>query len=120
VAESHFEITGELPERLAYLWGWFQELAIGRSYGPAGPNPISPQDIKAWADLMQIAPRPWEVKLLRYIDAAVMKRQTEAAARAEEERQARAEGLIPVRDVKGIQGMLARARARQNAKMEGS
>jgi hypothetical protein len=69
---------------------------------------------------MRVSPKPWEVKLLRYIDAAVMKKQSEAAARAEEERKSRAEGLIPVRDVKGIQGMLARARARQNAKMEGS
>jgi hypothetical protein len=68
---------------------------------------------------MGIAPRPWEIKLLRYVDAAVREKQAEAAAREAEERQARAEGLIPVHDVRGIEGLLSRARARQNARMQG-
>lgn len=38
----------------------------------AGDNPITYPDILAWAQLTGCAPSPWEISVLRRLDAAAM------------------------------------------------
>lgn len=37
-----------------------------------GVNPLSYSEIKAYYDLQQQVPEPWEADLIRYMDATVM------------------------------------------------
>lgn len=40
-----------LPEAGRLAWQWFAELSASRSYGMAGPDPLSFAEIEAWARL---------------------------------------------------------------------
>lgn len=59
------------PEALSYLWGWFCDLASGRTCG-MGPNPITWEGIAAWCDLTGTKPARWEVRAIKEIDAAYL------------------------------------------------
>jgi hypothetical protein len=59
----------EMPDVLAYLWGYFVDLHNGRQYGMA-PCPISIESIYCWRNLNKILLSPWEVKAIREIDSA--------------------------------------------------
>lgn len=61
-----------LPEVLASVWEDFHELAARRTGGPAGPNPLSHQEVLAWALLTERDPTPWEVRLLLLLDDAML------------------------------------------------
>lgn len=58
----------EFPEVLRYLWEWFTELERARSVGPHGVNPMSYQDIDAWARLLRRPVLPHEVSALMRLD----------------------------------------------------
>lgn len=63
------ELNGpELPEMTEYLWQWFMELHIDRGFTETGPQTVSYQDIKAWADITHRAPRPGEVEAIKRLD----------------------------------------------------
>ncbi len=63
------ELDGpECPLELAYLFGWFLELAATRGSSGFAPAPISFGEIDAWARLMRIRPSPDEVGVLRRLD----------------------------------------------------
>lgn len=51
----------------------------------AGANPISYLEIDAWARLTGCAPSPWEVSVLRRMDAATMTRQAKATPVSKDE-----------------------------------
>jgi len=51
---------------------WFWELASARQGNGFGGNPISYSEIKSWAELTRRAPNPFEVDVLRRIDAAIL------------------------------------------------
>lgn len=57
---------------MAYLWGWFIELASARTSNGFGLNPISYVEIAAWARLTGREPSPWEVSLLKRMDGAAL------------------------------------------------
>lgn len=61
-----------LPDELAYLWGWFGQLESARSSNGYGPNPLTYAEIKAWAALTGARPAPWEVGLLKRLDAVYL------------------------------------------------
>ena len=62
---------GTPPVEVAHLWGWFWTLAARRTSGGMGaPNPITFSEIDAWARLMGVTPRPWEVVVLARMDDA--------------------------------------------------
>jgi hypothetical protein len=48
------------------------ELSGTRTSNGFGPNPISFTEMQAWAILNGIAPTPWEIRLLRRLDAATL------------------------------------------------
>lgn len=62
----------ELPESCAHVWTWFCELAVSRP-APAAPGQLPPRftyaELDAWARLSGARPRPWEIALLRELDA---------------------------------------------------
>lgn len=57
-----------MPDSMRHLWGWFQELAMVRSVGMNGANPINFGDIDAWARLTDREVLPHEVRALMRID----------------------------------------------------
>lgn len=59
----------ECPDALEYLWSWFQELERVRTFGAHGPDPITYQQIEAWARLMNRRPTPDDVQGLLMLDA---------------------------------------------------
>ncbi len=59
----------DCPDAVAHLWLWFLELHGARSYHQHGPNPLTYQDIAAWAALTAAQPTPWEVAALKALDA---------------------------------------------------
>lgn len=60
----------DFPECLDYLLGYYDELAISRSAGMSGLDPIRYADIEAWQSLMDISLEPHEVEGLLQIDMA--------------------------------------------------
>ena len=63
----------ELPEVFRYVWQDFLALNSARTSNGFGVNPLSYSEIKAYYDLQQQVPEPWEADLIRYMDATVMK-----------------------------------------------
>ena len=62
----------ELPEVFRYVWQDFLALNSARTSNGFGVNPLSYSEIKAYYDLQQYLPEPWEADLIRYMDATVM------------------------------------------------
>jgi len=58
----------DLPLLLEYIWANFGELTARRGAGMAGPNPLTYQEVQAWARLTQRHPSPDEVRLLMRLD----------------------------------------------------
>lgn len=72
--EAH--LSGEplrLPEGSAVLWNVFTGLSQSRTLGPAGPNPIQPSEIEAWARLMRMPLEPHHVAILAEMDRIWMR-----------------------------------------------
>jgi hypothetical protein len=97
-------ITAELPPALSHIWVWFCDLSRSwTSYGH-GLNPISFSEIDAWARVMQTNPTPWEIGLIRRIDAAVLKKLMETPGKNP--------GEASVRDTAAVQSVFAGLKAR--------
>lgn len=60
-----------MPLETAHVWAWFQELHAARSSGMAA-NPISFTEIDAYCRLNQVVMTPWELGLIRQIDAIAL------------------------------------------------
>lgn len=56
----------ELPEELAHVWRWFQEVGPCMS-GAMGPTPLTYQEIHAWMQVRQAHPTPDEVAAIRQL-----------------------------------------------------
>ncbi len=80
------EVPDAPPDVLAYLWGWYVELAMTRSAGFAGADPLTYREIEAWSQLTDRRPRPHEVQALMTMDAVA--RMTMARDREERQRHA--------------------------------
>ena len=76
-AIATLEGAPEPPDTLLYLWGWFLQLASGRSQGMMGSANISFQDVDAWARLMDQSPQPYEVEALMMMDVTWRNAQSE-------------------------------------------
>lgn len=61
----------EFPNRLDYLWEWFLELNATRQSGMSA-NPISWSEIEAFSQGLGLTIKPWERRLLRQLDIAVL------------------------------------------------
>lgn len=63
------ELDGpDLPEAIAYVWGWYLELDAARSGNGWAPNPLGYGEIAAWAKLTGRRPTRFEVAVLRALD----------------------------------------------------
>lgn len=54
-----------------YLWRWFMQLRR-RCGGDSGLAPIGWEAAGAWARLLRIDPRPWEIEIIMAIDDAFL------------------------------------------------
>lgn len=60
-----------MPDALAYLWARFGVLDGMRTFHMSGPNPITPEAIRAATGLYGWTLSPLEVDALRMLDMAV-------------------------------------------------
>jgi len=49
-----------LPEDLAYIWNWYQDVRTG--------DPMSYVELRAWAQLSGIVVQGWELEILCALD----------------------------------------------------
>lgn len=70
-----------MPLDTAHVWAWFQELHAARSSGMAA-NPISFSEIDAYCRLNQVVMTPWELGLIRQLDAIALMPAAERARHA--------------------------------------
>lgn len=75
-----------LPEALAHVMDWFQELSSARGSTGFGMAPLSYQEIEAWARLRDVRPTPFEVQALKDVDmiylASIVEKRDEGKAEA--------------------------------------
>ncbi|MAO65046.1 MAG: hypothetical protein CL666_08600 [Balneola sp.] len=67
---DYSEIEGKpFPGIVAHVWEWFLDLSAGRGQGG-----ISYTEIKSWMELTGNRPTPFEIRLIKRIDIAYLKR----------------------------------------------
>lgn len=68
------ELDGpEFPTLMSNVWSAFFDLALGRTAGFSGPNPITYQDIKAWKDLTDYPLSTQDVEIIMRLDRVWMR-----------------------------------------------
>lgn len=65
-------IGPDLDEQSTHLWGWFLDLHVARGSNGFGPSALSYSEILAWATLTRVAPTPWEVSVIKRLDAVYL------------------------------------------------
>lgn len=60
----------EPPEGAAVVWNYYNALATRRTYGQAGPQPITWEAMHAWQSVSQLRLRPWELRAVLALDDA--------------------------------------------------
>lgn len=81
--------TPPCPPCLRYLWDWFCDLSSARGGSGFSLAPIGYVEIDAWARLTDVRPTPWEVGVLRRLDATLLRTISDArSGRAYERRSA--------------------------------
>ncbi|MDE2096247.1 MAG: hypothetical protein KGL39_03310 [Patescibacteria group bacterium] len=59
-----------LPDEAAYLWDWYMELShTGRIYHEGIALPLTSSEVLAWSTLRGLSLTPWEVRVIRLLDA---------------------------------------------------
>lgn len=66
------------------LWSVFLDLNAARGSNGWGPNPISHSEIEAWSRLHREPVRPWELDILRAMDAAYLEHATQTASKGQQ------------------------------------
>lgn len=56
------------PEGLAYLYGWFIDIASARSGNGFGPNALTAMEIAAWSQLSGHPLSAWDFGMVRALD----------------------------------------------------
>lgn len=84
---EHFEHHDQFPHALADVWAWFVDLCQSRPHNGWAPGLLTYTEIAAWAGLRRLDISPWEVEVLRRLDALWMEayaasRKTEETVRA--------------------------------------
>lgn len=95
----------DLPGCVAHVWAWFCELSAARTSNGWGANPITFPEIDAWARLTRSEPTPWEIGLIRRIDAAILPKINKTGSKQE----------IAATDAQGVASLFGglKARARE-------
>ena len=72
IVPKDLEQEVDFPLHLEHIWSAFISISGGRSMGFSGPNPISYEQIKAWKELTYNTLTPWEVELVKRLDAVYL------------------------------------------------
>jgi len=87
--ESLANQTGEMPQELEavdcpepirYLWGYFTSMSKRRTWNGGMANPISNQEMQAWAQPRGIALSAFDVEALDDLETMYIEHQSKAAA----------------------------------------
>lgn len=70
VKDRHRKFKPSVPIAARHVWEYFQQLDRVRQSTGYGFNPISHQEIEAWAKLYRINLHPWEVDAIASMDTA--------------------------------------------------
>jgi len=62
----------EFPQLMSHVWSAFCVLSNSRTQGFSGPNPITYEQIKSWKELTETPIAPWEVGVIKSLDAVYM------------------------------------------------
>lgn len=74
------ELTADpCPELLEHVYAMFWEVSASRGGNGYGPNPISYCEMQAWAQLTGQTPTPFEVGIVKELDALFMAQHAKAA-----------------------------------------
>lgn len=60
------------PEGAEYLWGYFQSMSARRSSNGYTVNPLSHQEVQAWAARHGVVLAPWEAQVLDQLEELYM------------------------------------------------
>lgn len=63
----------QFPELMEYVWSAFISLHSARGQGFNGPLPISYQEIDAWQRMTKNTLLPWEIEVVKRLDAVYLK-----------------------------------------------
>jgi hypothetical protein len=66
-------IGPEFPDEVLHVWSAFLLLNQSRSQGFNGPLPITYQEIDAWLRLTNNRLFPWEIEVVKKLDAVYMR-----------------------------------------------
>jgi hypothetical protein len=58
----------ELPDDLLYIWKWYEQLSMKRTFGQHGPQQIGWTEIKSWMEVAGLHLKQWEIDSLLKID----------------------------------------------------
>ena len=78
-----------LPRQLAYIWGWYEELARWRPKGDWGPVDIDLRTIENWARLTGRHPTGWEIDCIKAIDDVFLAQVAKNREAADQQRRGR-------------------------------
>lgn len=74
----------EVPWAGRRIWSIFLDLNAARGSNGWGPNPVTHHEIEAWAWLRREPVRPWELDILRAMDAAYLEHATQHASKGQQ------------------------------------
>jgi hypothetical protein len=69
--------VAELPPAARALYSTWREIASARGSNGFGPSPITWSEINAWQSLCGVCLSPWEVQLMRELDAVELSASSE-------------------------------------------
>lgn len=95
------------PEAIEYVWEWFLDLSLTRSYSEAGAGPITWQEIGAYNQEALCGMRVWEKHLIRELDDIARTIWNKVKTGDKEP------NLIPATDSAGLKAMFERLAAQQ-------
>lgn len=73
----------ELPESVAYIWGWFCDLNRTRTSNGYGANCLTYTEIKDWMYVTDIHLEPFELRAIMAIDVEYMNQSAKEASKKE-------------------------------------
>lgn len=62
-----------MPLCCRYLWDWWLEISAGRPVSQGGLLPVPATEIRAWEQLRRVELEPWEVDVIRSLDALYLR-----------------------------------------------
>lgn len=70
-----------MPTAFQYLWHWYIDLSDARTASGFAVSPIGWGDMRSYSEAMELFIKPWEYRILRDMDKAVVNAARDKASR---------------------------------------